>query len=508
MTRPSVLIIGAGLAGLTVALSLPKHYAITLLAKSDLTTCASDKAQGGVAAVLAAEDDFNQHIQDTLVASAHLAEYQAVANIVQHAPKAIQWLMDLGVPFNTHENSELHLTREGGHGQRRIAHVDDQTGHAIMQTLQSRLHQQKHIQILTGHRVNTLLHDNGRIAGAICQQSDGSHHTLLADYTVLATGGLGQLFAHTTNPETATGDGIALAWQAGCRVANLEFVQFHPTALNLPNYPVFLISEALRGEGGWLINEKGERFMLSQHPLAELAPRDIVARAIAAQKSVYLDMRHLGKDFIWQHFPTIAKHCLDCDLDIVKQPIPVAPAVHYACGGVISQTNGQTDVPHLFAVGEVAYTGLHGANRLASNSLLECLTIGLSASQAIVSKQAWQTPKTYPNEKLIHPHLQQEPPSSTQQPFSLNALQHLMSKALNIVREQNTMEQALWQLRQWQKNVQTTQDTLPLQTAILLCQSAILRQESRGTHCRLDFPDTVNEKRITVLRPHHSESKT
>ncbi|MEB3753950.1 L-aspartate oxidase [Acinetobacter sp. MD2(2019)] len=498
-----VLIIGAGLAGLTVALSLPSHLKIAIVAKADLNTCASYLAQGGIAAVLDADDSFAQHIEDTLIAGAGLCDVQQVEKILHDAPQSIDWLIQQGVTFTCQDNQQLHLTREGGHGQRRVAHVADYTGYEITSTLQQRLKQQFNVTCLTEHDVKTLWVEQGQCKGAVLINAHQQLSTIAAQHTILATGGLGQLFALTTNPVTATGDGVALAWQAGCRVANLEFIQFHPTALALPNADGFLISEALRGEGGILRDHQGRRFMPEYDVRAELAPRDIVARAIANElqknPSVYLDMTHLSAEFIQHHFPAIYQHCLSLGLDICSQQIPVAPAAHYACGGVFSDADGRSDVVNLYVVGEVACTGLHGANRLASNSLLECVVVGRRIAQLICQPTEWQVPhaSAHSIQLQFHPLA----PFQYNQSFSFAQLQQRMSQCFGIQRNFADMQQLYQQLLYWRQQCIAQQECVPhgLYTALLMLKSALQRHESRGTHFNQDCPDLSEQIQMTII---------
>ncbi|HVL75337.1 MAG TPA: L-aspartate oxidase, partial [Noviherbaspirillum sp.] len=388
-----VAIIGSGLAGLSVALHLAQTRKVVVVSKRSLLDGASNWAQGGIAAVLDSKDSHEEHIADTLVAGAGLCDEGATRFIVEHSREAIEWLIAQGVPFTKDATAELgfHLTREGGHSQRRIIHAADATGHAVQLTLVEKVRNHPNITILERHcAIDVIKSDRldghegpPRCVGVYVQDVDnGEVMTLAADHTVLATGGAGKVYLYTTNPDTATGDGIAMAWRAGCRVANMEFIQFHPTCLYHPYAKEFLISEAVRGEGGLLKlpaaagAAAGHRFMPDHDARAELAPRDVVARAIDFEMKkrgldyVDLDISHQSPEFLKEHFPTIYARCLELGIDITKQPIPVVPAAHYTCGGIITDLAGRTDLPGLYAVGEVACTGLHGANRLASNSLL------------------------------------------------------------------------------------------------------------------------------------------
>lgn len=406
--QTDVLIIGAGLAGLSTALSLPKSLSIMVLSKAALEVCSSHYAQGGIAASLDQNDSVTDHVADTLIAGAGLCDANNTTEILSEGQQAIQWLCEQGVPFtqnsqqdtkqktltdlnNTDLNtsdleiSNLHLTKEGGHGCRRVAHADDATGRHVMEALIIKAHAASNITILPYHEALSLLKDNRENHCQGARVFDHNNHHQLTIYSravVLASGGLGQLFQRASAPNVCVGDGVMMAWQAGCRLANLEFVQFHPTGLALGDSS-FLISEALRGEGGRLYcPQTGQRFMLNVDERAELAPRDIVARAIAKQINanglgyVHLDVSHLPAPFLQEHFPQIYQTLLTLGIDITTDPIPVAPTAHYSCGGVVTSVNGMTDVAGLYAAGEVAHTGLHGANRLASNSLLECVVVG------------------------------------------------------------------------------------------------------------------------------------
>ncbi|MBN2692459.1 MAG: L-aspartate oxidase, partial [Burkholderiaceae bacterium] len=406
MRQSDVLILGAGLAGLSTALHLAERFNVTVLAKRTLDVSSSQWAQGGIAAVLAEGDSFEEHVHDTLVAGAMLNDLPATRFVIEHGPDAIAWLREQGVPFDT-EGAALHLTREGGHSQRRIAHVVDATGAAIQTTLLARARAHPRITLLENHVAVDLIterHVDSARADRRCwgayalDTASGRVDTFASAHTVLATGGAGKVYRYTTNPDTASGDGLAMAWRAGCRVANMEFIQFHPTCLYHPKAKSFLITEAVRGEGGKLLLPDGTRFMPAHDPRAELAPRDVVARAIDFEMKkhgldcVHLDITHKGDAFIRQHFPTIHARLLELGIDMTREPIPVVPAVHFTCGGVLTDLSGRTDLPGLYAAGEVAYTGLHGANRLASNSLLECAVFGKAAALAIREAEQPEVP--------------------------------------------------------------------------------------------------------------------
>lgn len=495
-----VLIVGAGLAGLIVALSLPENFDITVVVRQDLSICASTLAQGGIAAVIDEADSVAEHVADTLIAGAGSCDETHTTTILSEGANAIEWLCAHGVEF-TRENGQLHLTREGGHGKRRIVHAADHTGRSITETLQQQLLIRPNLQLLTHTFVNELILEDAVCAGAsVTLAESGEIRLIRAKHTVLASGGLGQLFSLTTNPLTAMGHGVAVAALAGCRTRQLAFVQFHPTALALPANPCFLISEAVRGEGGILRNCQGQRFMPQYDERAELAPRDIVARAIAAEiaKSghhcVYLDITHLSADFIRAHFPQIYQHCLLQGLDITREFIPVAPAAHYACGGIITDTAGRTNVPQLYAIGETARTGLHGANRLASNSLLECVVVGRAAAASMVALDSHTQTWPQPPEKESTDLLWQQPvqtsdsvPDMHMQPFSLQALQQLMSRYFGICRRSEEMYTLHVQLQHWYLHAASQTDKLTLVTALLMVKDGLNQTENRGAHFNIDI---------------------
>ena len=416
MATPSlftdVLIIGCGAAGLSLALRLADSTRVIALAKGPLSEGSTYYAQGGVSAVLDAGDSIESHLQDTLIAGAGLCHTDAVRFTVEHGREVIEWLSRQGVPFtkelNTDGNVDYHLHREGGHSHRRIAHAADATGRAIQTTLEEHARQHPHITLLDHYSAVDLIASRklgwsgNRCLGAyVLNRQTGRVEVIAARVVVLATGGASRVYLYSSNPDGSTGDGIAMAWRAGCRVANLEFMQFHPTCLYHPQAKNFLISEAVRGEGGYLLLPDGSRFMRNFDVRMELAPRDIVARAIDHEmkrlgaECVYLDISHKPADFIRDHFPNIHAKCLEYGFDLTRQPIPVVPAAHYTCGGVLTDLRARTDLEGLYAVGEVAFTGLHGANRMASNSLLECLVFAAAAADDIHPRLA-RTPEPPP----------------------------------------------------------------------------------------------------------------
>ena len=526
-----VAIVGSGLAGLSVALHLADHRKVVVISNRALRDGASDWAQGGIAAVLDSADSYDQHVNDTLIAGAGLCDEGATRAIVEQGRAAIEWLIEQGVPFTRDDDAEMgfHLTREGGHSQRRIIHSADATGHAVQVTLEEQVRRHPNITLLENHYAIDLITsdkvgvDNGtpHCMGLYVQDvTTGQVQTIAADQTVLATGGAGKVYLYTTNPDTATGDGIAMAWRAGCRVANMEFIQFHPTCLYHPYAKSFLITEAVRGEGGLLKlpaaagAAAGQRFMLSHDERAELAPRDIVARAIDFEMKkrgldyVELDISHQPADFLKEHFPTIYARCLELGIDITKQPIPIVPATHYTCGGIVTDLSGRTDLPGLYAVGETAYTGLHGANRLASNSLLECVVLGRAAAQHIelqakpkqTKLPAWDESRvTNADEEVV----------ITQ---NWDELRRFMWNFVGIVRTSKRLERAQHRLAvlkeeidEYYANFRITRDLLELrnlvEVASLIVRSAKSRRESRGLHYSLDYPDTLPKALPTVLSP-------
>ncbi len=526
-----MLIIGSGLAGLTAALQLAAPgRRVAIVTKKALSDGASTWAQGGMAAVLAPTDSFEAHVQDTLIAGDGLCDLDATRAVVQGAPAAIDWLRAMGVDFSpdSDQPGALHLTREGGHSQRRIVHAADATGAAVQQALAAQvlrtpgitvLEQHMLVDLITGRRLQAHVSNSSqRCHGAyVLDASTGEVKTFSAGHTVLATGGAGKVYLYSTNPDTATGDGIAAAWRAGCRVANMEFIQFHPTCLYHPDAKSFLISEAVRGEGGRLLlppSAGGGRFMPAHDARAELAPRDVVARAIDFEMKkhgldcVYLDISHQSPAFLQAHFPNILQRCLALGIDITQQPIPVVPAAHYTCGGVVTDLAGRTDVAGLYAIGETACTGLHGANRLASNSLVECVVLARAAARAIDSAPAKDNPAlpawddsqvTDADEAVVISH-------------NWDELRRFMWDYVGIVRTTKRLERAAHRIALLQSEIaefyahfRVTPDLLELrnlvQVADLIVRSAQGRHESRGLHYSRDYPGTAAHAEPTVLTP-------
>lgn len=528
MQQFDVLIIGSGLAGLSLALRTAADKKICLVSKRRIKDSASNWAQGGIAAVLNDDDSNEAHIQDTLIAGAGLCDSAVTKKVVEHGKETIEWLIEQGVGFTReHNNSSYHLTREGGHSQRRIIHVADATGHAVQTTLAEKVRQHPNITLLENHIAVDLITTqkvkqakkqdsahNECLGAYVLDNDSGQVITIAAQNTVLATGGAGKVYLYTTNPDISTGDGIAMAWRAGCRIANMEFIQFHPTCLFHPHAKSFLISETVRGEGGILKLPDGSRFMQEHDAREELAPRDVVARAIDFEMKkrgldcVYLDISHKSLDFIQEHFPNIYRRCLELGIDISKTPIPVVPAAHYTCGGIMTDDKGATDINHLYAIGETACTGLHGANRLASNSLLECLVFGQAAAEDILSQPNKTTPTlpywdesrvTDADEEVLITHTWDE-------------LRRFMWNYVGIVRTDKRLSRALRRLHmlrdevhEFYSNFKISNDLIELrnllQVAELIVVSAISRKESRGLHYSKDHPDTDPEAIPTVLEP-------
>jgi L-aspartate oxidase len=515
-----VLVIGSGLAGQSVALRLADKRRVLLVAKRSLTETATQWAQGGIAAALDTPEGIASHIKDTLVAGAGLCHEKTVRFVVERGHRAIQWLIAQGVPFTREQDGQYHLTREGGHSERRIYHSADATGAAIQETLTQKVRAHPNITIwedhvaidlITGARVG--VPERGCVGAYLFDRRQQVVKTVAAGHTVLATGGAGKVYLYSTNPDIATGDGIAMAWRAGCRIANMEFIQFHPTCLYHPHAKSFLISEAVRGEGGILRLPNGERFMPYHDPRAELAPRDIVARAIDFEMKrhgldcVYLDISHKPAEWIREHFPTIYHRCLELGIDMTREPIPVVPAAHYTCGGVVVDLSARTDLPHLYAVGETSCTGLHGANRLASNSLLECVVFGEAAAQDILAEPVlpplslplWdESQVTDPDEEVVISH-------------NWDELRRFMWDYVGIVRSDKRLRRAMHRIRLLKREIdefyahfRISNDLLELRNLVvvaeLIVRSAQRRKESRGLHFSRDYPETLAQARDTLLQ--------
>jgi len=526
-----VLIIGGGAAGLSAALRLSDTHRIQLITKGKLTESCTLYAQGGIAAVLDRDDSIVSHVNDTLTAGAGLCNQDVVEFAVNHGKENIHWLIDQGVKFTRNEagtNADAyHLTREGGHSHRRIIHATDATGRAVETSLAKMAKQHENIEIFENHIAVDLITKNkvipevekrqhNRCLGAyVLDRNKKQVKVFHAKFVILANGGASKVYLYTTNPDTATGDGIAMAWRAGCRVANMEFNQFHPTCLYHPEAKSFLITEALRGEGAKLLLPDGNAFMHKFDKRAELAPRDIVARAIDHEmkrigaENVFLDISHKSEQFIKRHFPTIYQRCLEFGFDMAKHPIPVVPAAHYTCGGVMTNINGQTDVAGLYAIGEVAFTGLHGANRMASNSILECLVFAQAASNHIKQQKNIQIPDKLPewdesrvtdsDEEVVVTH-------------NWDELRRFMWDYVGIVRTDKRLKRAQsrisllqQEIKDYYGNFRVTNDLIELRnladTASLIIESAIQRKESRGLHYTLDHPKCLKDKINTILTP-------
>ncbi len=529
-----VLIIGSGAAGLSLALSLPENLNIAILSKETLTEGSTVYAQGGISAVADNKhDSIQSHIDDTLNAGAGLCSKEVVKNVITQGPEALKWLLDAGVPFTKDEkiNSDgidgLHLTREGGHTNRRVAHAADASGYAIETTLLEKVKQRKNISLfeyhiavdlITSRKLKHLQRNNQNLGAYVLNRKTKKINIFRAKFTILATGGASKVYLYTSNPDGASGDGIAMAWRAGCRVSNMEFMQFHPTCLYHPHAKSYLITEAVRGEGGRLLLPDGTRFMEKYDSRAELAPRDIVARTIDHEMkrlgidSVFIDISHRSKIFITEHFPNVYATCEKFGYDMSKEPVPVVPAAHYTCGGIVVDSVGQTDIDNLYAIGECSFTGLHGANRMASNSLLECIVYGQFCANDIIAKvdkqsnhfdiPEWDESRvTDSDERVVINH-------------NWDEIRRFMWDYVGIVRTTKRLERArtriemlLHEIDEYYANFRITSDLLELrnlaEVARLIIRSAQRREESRGLHYTLDYPEKNPdlEQINTILDP-------
>jgi L-aspartate oxidase len=521
-----VIVIGSGAAGLTAALALAERVKVLVLAKGTLTSGSTAWAQGGIAAVLDAGDTFENHVRDTMVAGAGLNRRETVEFVIERAPHAIDRLVELGVPFNT-EGEHLHLTREGGHSHRRIVHVDDATGWAVQAALLKAAEEHPNITLLAGQTCIDLItgrHEerysgSGRVWGVYAlDEASGKVEAHVARATVLATGGAGRVYQFSTAPRGATGDGIAMAWRAGARVGNMEMMQFHPTCLYNLEVKNFLITEAVRGEGGQLINPRTRKRFMAFYDAErmELAPRDVVARAIDSEIKkygldyVHLDISHMAPDFVRGHFPTIHEKLLGLGIDMTREPIPVVPAQHYTCGGVMIDLDGRTDLPGLYAAGECTESGLHGANRLASNSLLECFVFGEAAATHILAH--WDSFAAPPR---VRPWDESRVTNSDEEVVikqNWTEIRRFMWNYVGIVRTTKRLERAQHRIKlltdevgDYYGHFRVTTDLIELrnllQSADLIVRSALRRHESRGLHYTLDYPQTRAAAKDTVLVP-------
>lgn len=526
------LIIGSGAAGLTLALSIADHANVIILSKSALKEGSTLYAQGGIAAVFDENDSIESHVQDTLIAGGGLCDEEAVRYTASNAKSSMQWLIDQGVPFDQikdHDGTpKFHLTREGGHSHRRILHAADATGKAVQTTLLDLVQAHPNIRLFERFNALDLVRgdklgvDDNRIHGAyVWNRKLERVETISAKFVALATGGASKVYQYTSNPDIASGDGIAMAWRAGCRVANMEFNQFHPTSLYHEKAQNFLITEAMRGEGAYLKRPDGSRFMPDFDQRAELAPRDVVARAIDFEMKrlgadcMYLDISHKDEQFIIEHFPTIYAKCLKVGIDITKEQIPIVPAAHYTCGGVITDLNGKTDLDNLFAIGEVAYTGLHGANRMASNSLLECIVFAHGAAEMILSAMVNSEPPA------AIPQWDESKVTSSEENVIISHTWHelrlIMWDYVGIVRSNRRLNKALKRIEYIKQDIdefysdfRVSNNLLELrnlaQVAQLIIASALARKESRGLHFNKDYPEMADVTAPSILVPESSKN--
>ncbi|WP_414827984.1 L-aspartate oxidase [Alteromonas sp. H39] len=529
--RCDVLIIGSGAAGLSLALKLADHCNVIVLSKSDRNEGSTRYAQGGIAAVFDEQDSIDAHVQDTLLAGGGLCDEAAVRFTAERAKSALTWLIGSGVPFDTEKDDKgeerYHLTREGGHSHRRILHAADATGEALQVTLNDAVSAHPNIHIFERYNAIDLIPSKttpGQINGAYVWNRQQEHvEVIRAKFITLATGGGSKVYQYTSNPDVSSGDGIAMAWRAGCRVANMEFNQFHPTCLYHPQARNFLITEALRGEGAKLCHADGTPFMTRFDERGDLAPRDVVARAIDFEMKrlgadcMYLDISHKPADFIVKHFPNIYRKCRSLGIDITREPIPVVPAAHYSCGGVMTDFNAKTDLNNVYAIGEVAYTGLHGANRMASNSLLECVVFATAAAENILTRLQDVTA-----EEPIAPWDESQVSNSDEEVIiqhNWHELRLFMWDYVGIVRTNKRLERAMRRIQLLEQEIaeyyahfRVSNNLLELRNLVtvaeLIVRCAMQRKESRGLHFNLDYPDTSDKAEPSILTPSKNRQQT
>ncbi|GFD70206.1 L-aspartate oxidase [Alteromonas sp. KUL156] len=527
--RCDVLIIGSGAAGLSLALKLADHCQVIVLSKSDRNEGSTRYAQGGIAAVFDEQDSIDAHVTDTLAAGAGLCEEPAVRFTAERAKSSLEWLIGYGVPFDTEKSESgeerFHLTREGGHSHRRILHAADATGEALQITLNDAVSTHPNIHVFERYNAIDLIpsrEEKNSVVGAYVWNRQQEHvEVIRAPFVALATGGGSKVYQYTSNPDVSSGDGIAMAWRAGCRVANMEFNQFHPTCLYHPQARNFLITEALRGEGANLCHADGTRFMHKFDERGDLAPRDVVARAIDFEMKrlgadcMYLDISHKPADFIVKHFPNIYRKCRSLGIDITREPIPVVPAAHYSCGGVITDFNAKTDLNNVYAIGEVAYTGLHGANRMASNSLLECVVFASAAAEDILKKLPSADCK-----ESIAPWDESQVSNSDEEVIiqhNWHELRLFMWDYVGIVRTDKRLERAMRRIKlleqeitEYYSHFRVSNNLLELRNLVtvaeLIVRCAMERKESRGLHFNLDHPEQLDDPKPTILTPRKSLS--